>query len=129
MKEKYLSFKLSKIVSGLNPSIDTLIECSNAYRIGSPKMKNLLCDFYLHNYVVTQDQDWYPLLYVGDIQLRAFMSWVQIEIIWGQQYNAYRKMESNIPLAIRVESRNPREIYREWHKILLRPSYGNRIMP
>lgn len=37
-------------------------------------------------------------------------------------------MESNIPLPIRVESSNPRDIRKEWHRMLRRPSYGNRIM-
>lgn len=73
-KEKYLSFKLARIVLGLNPSIETPMEFFNVYRIAFPKMKNFLCEFYLHNYVVTKNHDWNPLLYVGDFQLRAFMS-------------------------------------------------------
>lgn len=36
LKEKYLSFKLEIIVSGLNPFIDILDKFFNAYRIASP---------------------------------------------------------------------------------------------
>lgn len=36
LKERYLSFKLFRIVLGLNPSIETPVEFFNAYRIISP---------------------------------------------------------------------------------------------
>lgn len=57
------------------------------------------------------------------------MSWVQNEISWGQQHGAYKQLESNISLPIRAESSNSKDIYREWYRILLRPSYGNKILP
>lgn len=105
------------------------MEFFNAYRIASPKMKNLPCEFYLHNYAVTKDHEWNPILYVGDVQLREFMSWVQNEISWGQQHGVYRQLEFDIPLHVRDESNNLRDIYREWHRMLLRLSYGKKIMP
>ena len=36
--------------------------------------KNLLCELYLHNFIIPQETKWNPLLYIGDVHLRALMS-------------------------------------------------------
>ena len=51
---------------------------------------NLLYELFLHNLAVPDNRDWNPLPYVGDIQLRALMSWIQNEISRENQVHQYR---------------------------------------
>lgn len=39
--------------------------------------KNLLYELYLHNYVLLKKLSWSPNPYIGVVQLRAFMYWIQ----------------------------------------------------
>lgn len=84
LKEQHLCFKLTHIVRELSPSFETTQEFYHAYQNFPATIKNLLCELYLHNYVVSYDTEWNPLLYIGDIHLKALMSWIQNEINMGE---------------------------------------------
>lgn len=74
LKEGFLTFKMSSVLSDWDHSLETAQEFYQVYQ-GSPDViRNLLCEFYLHNYVVPHDKEWNPLLYIGDIHLRELMS-------------------------------------------------------
>lgn len=107
LKENYLSFKLNHIVRDLSPSLDTSEEFYSVYQTSPTTVKNLLCEFYLHNYVVTSNNEWNPLLYIGDIHIKALMSWVQNEINMVTQAKTYRNLEFDCPLPLRAEAKNP----------------------
>lgn len=107
LKEQYLCFKINCIVRDLSPSLDTPKEFYNVYQNSPTTIKNLLCEFYLHNYVVTSDNEWNPLLYIGDIQLKALISWTQNEISMGAHAKTYRNLEFDCPLPLRAEAKNP----------------------
>lgn len=83
LKELDLSFKLSMIIVDLDHSIETPQEFYQMYQSSLATTKNLLCEFYLHNYPAPNDNDWNPLLYIGDIHIRSLMSWIQNENDWG----------------------------------------------
>lgn len=83
LKELNLSFKLLRIISDLDYSIETPQEFYQMYQSSHEATKNFLCEFYLHNYAVPNDNDWNPLLYIDDIHIRAPMSWIQNENNWG----------------------------------------------
>lgn len=57
LKERHLSFKLSRFISSLSPSIETLHEFLQPYQSSPLEVKNLMCELYLHNYVVPNDHD------------------------------------------------------------------------
>lgn len=89
----------------------------------------MICEFYLHNYVVASDSEWNPLLYIGDIHIKALMSWIQNEISMGAQAKAYKDFEFDCPLALRKEEKEPRVLYYEWHKLLVRNDVRNLVLP
>lgn len=111
LKERHLSFKLSRVIYGLNPSIETLDEFFQVYQFSPLEVKNMLCEMYLHNFIVPNDPDWNSLLYIGEIHLRAFMSWIQNEVSWGKQFETYMERELHTPLPLRAKSSNPLDIY------------------
>lgn len=102
---------MMRIVRDLSPSLQTPKEFYHVYQTSPMAIKNLLCQFYLHNYDVPDDVGWNPILYIGDIQLRAPMSLVQNKIERGEKFQIHRKEELDLPLPLRVESREPRRLY------------------
>lgn len=111
LKEQYLSFKLNRIIRDLSHSLDTLEEFYNAHQTSPTTVKNFFYEFYLHNYVVTSDNEWNPLLCIGGIHIKEIMSWVQNEIILGTQAKAYRNLEFDCPLPLRAKAKDPRLLY------------------
>lgn len=67
----------------------------------------------MHNYVVTSDSEWNPLLYIGDIHIKALMSWIQNEINMGAQAKTHGDVEFDFPLPLRKEVKEPRVLYYE----------------
>lgn len=129
LRERYLNFKLNRIVRDLSPSLETPEEFYDAYQTSPAAVKNLLCELYLHNYVVPSDSEWNSLLYIGDIHLTALMSWIQNEISMGAQARAYKDFEFDCPLPLRKEAKEPRVLYYEWQKLLVRKDVRILVLP
>lgn len=79
----------------------------NVYHTLSSWQNNFLCELYLHNFIIPQETEWIPLLYIGDVHLRAFMSWMHNEINYDWQLDTYRDVERSEPLPLRAESHKP----------------------
>ena len=71
------------------------------------KVQRLLCEFYLHNLVLDQETELNPDLFVGVIQLQAFISFEVNQIKWLKAYNTFQRQENGLDLWVRVEPRNP----------------------
>lgn len=52
-----------------------------------------MCEFYLHNLVFPYNSEWNPLLYVGDLQVRALCSYMHNEDNKGDYAKRYKEME------------------------------------
>lgn len=81
-------------------------------------VKNLLFEFYLYNYDVSSDNEWNPLLYIGDNQLKALISWMQNEIGMGTHARMHKNLEFDYPLPFRAEAKNPWHMYYDWQNLL-----------
>lgn len=79
--------------------------------------KNLLCELYIHNFKISQEIEWNPLLYIGDVHLRALMSWMSNETNYDSQMDAYRELERSEPLPLRAESSKPDDLLRDWFRL------------
>lgn len=78
----------------------------------------------MHNFTIPHETEWNPLLYIGDVHLRGFMSWMANETNYDHQLDTYRETENTEPLPLRAESSKPEELLQDW----LRLTYG-RLMP
>lgn len=83
LKQQHLCFKLTHIVRDLSPSLENPQEFYHVYQSFPTTIRNLLCELYLHNYVVPFDIEWNPMLNIKHIHLKALMSWIQNEISMG----------------------------------------------
>ena len=111
LKEQLVNFKLTRTIEGHNPSISTPHEFYDAFQSIPMPLKNLLCELYLHNLAMPNDTEWNSLLYIGDVQLRAVMSWMENEISREHQVTPYRNNEMKVPLFMRPEVQNTRQIF------------------
>ena len=90
-------------------------------------LQNLLCELYVHNLAVPNNKDWNSLLYVGDVQFRAIMSWMQNKIIQESQAAPYREKEMLEPLYIHLEVQNTHRVFFDWLSVNNNPSGATRI--
>lgn len=92
-------------------------------------LQNLLCELYVHNLVVPDNKDQNSLFYVGDVQFRAIMSWMQNEISRESQAAPYREKEMLEPLYIHVEVQNTHRVFFDQLSINNNPSSAAKIHP
>jgi len=57
----------------------------------------------MHNYILEIDQLFDPVTYVGDIQLRAFTSFMINQVKWKKAFDTFQENQANQPLMIRME--------------------------
>ena len=67
----------------------------------------------MHNFIIPSETQWNTLLYIGDIHLRALMSWMYNEANYDRQLNNYKDEERTEPLPLRAKSSKPEEILRD----------------
>lgn len=117
LREQFLNYQMTCIMRDRSPLLNEPLDFSQDFHSSHAAIQNLLCELFLHNLEVPNDRVCNPLLYVGDIQLRALMSWIQNEISWESQAKVYRELEEEIPLYLRLEAKDPKTYYYVWLKI------------
>ena len=79
LKEKFLLFQLMLTLKNLNVEFKSTHEFYGLYQTLPPWKHNLLCKLYVHNFVIPTETEWNPFLYIGDVHLKALMSWMSNE--------------------------------------------------
>jgi len=78
--------------------------------------QHLLCDIYMHNYNLENDQSFNKVSYMGDIQLRAFTSFTINQVKWKKSFDMFKENQANRPLVIRMEHYQSVDIYNRDHQ-------------
>lgn len=103
-----------RISRNQNPIIHTAKEFYEAYQAAPNWLRNSLCEFYLHGFLIPFETEWNPLPYIGDIHLREFMSWATNEVNYGRQWETYEEAEKIEPVPLRSQSSNPHVMLKDW---------------
>jgi len=114
LKEQYLFLQLMLTLRNVNAKFKTAQDFYGLYQTLPPWQHNILCELYVHNFVIPVETKWNPLLYIRDVHLKAFMSWMLNEANYDRQLVNYRDEERTKPLPLRVESRQPKEMLQDW---------------
>ena len=69
--------------------------------------QNLLCDFYLHEMAFPLDLHSNLAPYLGDVQLRAFASFVKNHVQWEDSFHTISQNEANSNIWIQHEPQSP----------------------
>lgn len=70
---------MTYVMQGKSLTLNTPQEFFQDFHTTPAAIKYLLYELFLHNLVVPNNKYWNPILYVGDIQLKTLMSWIQNE--------------------------------------------------
>ena len=73
-------------------------------RVNNYISQHLLCELYMHDYILEIDQTFNPVPFVGDIQLRAFTSFVINQVKWKKAFDTFDANQANLPLMARMEN-------------------------
>ena len=117
LKEQFLLFQLMMTIKNVDCDFKNAQDFYALYQTLSSWQKNLLCELYMHNFIIPQDTQWNPLLYIRDVHLRALMSWMANETNYDPQLDAYREFERSEPLPLWAESSKPDELLRDWFRL------------
>lgn len=79
LKEQFLLFQLMMNLKDIDIGFRSAQEFYGLYQTLPSWQQNLLCELYVHNFIIPIETQWNPLLYIGDIHLRALMSWMHNE--------------------------------------------------
>ena len=69
--------------------------------------QNQLCELYLHEMACPLDHHSNPVLFLGDVELRAFASFVSNHAQWERSFHTFSPNEAHSNLWIRSEPQNP----------------------
>ena len=83
LKEKLISFRLSMVTMGYNDQIETKDQFIVAFSRRDNEEQDFLYELYMHNLIMVDYEDWYPNPHVGELQLRAFMSFMRNQLKWN----------------------------------------------
>jgi hypothetical protein len=100
----------------------------DVYANSTLKEEDQLCEYYLYNYVFPDETKWNPLMFVGDLQVRALASYYKNEKFRGEIMEEYEEREKCVALPIWKESKTPCVVIDEWMKLLDHKGVGNKIM-
>ncbi|KAH9293022.1 hypothetical protein KI387_041775, partial [Taxus chinensis] len=90
----------------------------------TPEIQNLLCEFYLHNMIVTNVLDFLINLFVGDFQIKAFQSALRNQIIWGQQTNIFNHTAQSIGFHIHPTHHTDVALRKNFHSLYYQAGVG-----
>ena len=79
-------------------TIEDFINCCKQHGV---KVQRLLCEFYLHNFVLEEEVEKNPNPFVGDVQFQAFISFVVNQLKWFKAHNAFQRQEHRLDLWVR----------------------------
>ena len=98
----------------VNAKFKSAQEFYGLYQTLPPWKHNLLCELYVHKFFIPVEIEWNPLLYIGDVHLKALMSSMSNEANYDRQLVNYSNEERIEPLPLRAESSQPEEMLQDW---------------
>ena len=83
LKENLISLRLSTVTMRYHDHIETEDQFSVAFSRSNDEEQDFLCELYMHNLIMVDYEDWDPSPRVGELQLRAFMSFMRNKLKWN----------------------------------------------
>lgn len=73
-------------------------------------VKYFLCELYLHNFFLEDENDGNPSPFIGYVQFQPFISFVKNQIKWPKAYIVFLKSENGLDLWVEVSLQVPCEL-------------------
>jgi hypothetical protein len=125
--ERLIWFQIKSIVEGKSYEVIEPTDFVKTFLAASTKDQHLLCEAYFHNEAIPENRllNINPL--VGDVQLRAFTSFLYNQILWQSNFSTVRNNEENKRLWIRPEPERAARFISEYYEVLKKPGVTEHV--
>jgi hypothetical protein len=119
--ERLTFFQIKSIKEGRPYAVLKPEDFVKTFAEASTTDQHLLCEVYLHNEAIPENRQLNLNPLVGDIQIRALVSFLTNQITWQNDFLAAKHNEDNRLLWIRPEPQNAATFVAEYYKFLKKP--------
>jgi hypothetical protein len=125
--ERLTWFQIKSIVEGKSHEVIEPTDFVTTFLAASTRDQHLLCEAYFHNEAIPENRllNINPL--VGDVQLRAFTSFLYNQIWWQSDFSAAKHNEDNKLLWIRPEPERAARFISEYYEVLKKPGVTEHV--
>jgi len=127
LRERLAFLQIKAIKDGRPHQVSTPQQFIETFAEAPNSDQNLLCELYLHNEAMPEDRNISLLPLVGDIQIRAFISFLANQLTWQNAFMSATYNEENCLLCIRAEPQNAAIFIAEYQRILREPGMTDHI--
>jgi hypothetical protein len=126
--ERLTWFQIKSIVEGKSHEVIEPTDFFKTFLAASTRDQHLLCEAYFHNEAIPENRllNINPL--VGDVQLRAFTSFLYNQILWQSDFSAAKHNEDNKLLWIRPEPERAARFISEYYEVLKKPGVTEHVL-
>jgi hypothetical protein len=127
LMERLTWFQIKSIIEGKPHEVIQSTDFIKTFVAASTRDQHLLCEAYFHNEAIPENRllNINPL--VGDVQLRAFTSFLLNQIIWQGDFSAAKHNEDNRLLWIRPEPQRAATFISQYYEFLKQPGVTEHV--
>jgi hypothetical protein len=118
LMERLMWFQLRSIIEGKPHEVISSIDFIQTFEAASTKDQHFLCEAYFHNEAILENRTLNMNPLVGDVQLRAFTSFLLNQITWQGDFSAAKNNEDKRSLWIRPEPQRAGIFIAQYHAFL-----------
>jgi hypothetical protein len=127
LMERLMWFQIKSIIEGKPHEVILSADFIKTFVAASTRDQHLLCEAYFHNEAIPENRllNINPL--VGDVQLRAFTSFLLNQILWQGDFSAAKNNEDNRLLWIRPEPQGAATFISQYYAFLKKPGMTEHV--
>jgi hypothetical protein len=125
--ERLTWFQIKSIIEGKSHEVIQPTYFVKTFLAASTRDQHLLCEAYFHNEAIPKNRllNINPL--VGDVQLRAFTSFLHNQILWQSDFLAAKHNEDNKLLWIRPKPQRAARFISKYYEVLKKPGVTEHV--
>jgi hypothetical protein len=125
--ERLIWFQIKSIVEGKPYEVIEPTDFVKTFLAASIKDQHLLCEGYFHNEAIPENRRLNINPLVGDVQLRAFTSFLYNQILWQSNFSTVSHNEDKKLLWIRPEPERAARFISEYYEVLKKPGVTEHV--
>jgi hypothetical protein len=125
--ERLIWFQIKSLVEGKPYEFIEPTDFVKTFLAASIKDQHLLCEGYFHNEAIPENRRLNINPLVGDVQLRAFTSFIYNQILWQSNFSTVSHNEDKKLLWIRPEPERAARFISEYYEVLKKPGVTEHV--
>jgi hypothetical protein len=125
--ERLIWFQIKSLIEGKPYEVIEPTDFVKTFLAASIKDQHLLCEGYFHNEAIPENRRLNINPLVGDVQLRAFTSFLYNQILWQSNFSTVSHNEDKKLLWIRPEPERAARFISEYYEVLKKPGVTEHV--